>query len=135
MKQIITAKLKIHFSQDQKESLGQLRLPYRDALNYSSGIGFETREVSSNYKLHKLFYSDIYDVRETFRILAKLSGNFSRKRVANFSKNQWHKLQKNQEFIKKIPNQKIFNKLDKTIILNSINCQLNYQRDFCFKTG
>jgi hypothetical protein len=50
MKQIITAKLKIHLSQDQKESLSQVRLPDRDALNYSSGIGFEPRKVSSNSK-------------------------------------------------------------------------------------
>jgi putative transposase len=56
MKQVITAKLKLHLSQEQKESMRQVCLAYRDALNYSSVVAFSEGKVGSPSKLQKLVY-------------------------------------------------------------------------------
>jgi putative transposase len=131
MKQIITAKLKLHLSQDQKESVRQVCLAYRDALNYSSGIAFEQGKVSSISKLQKLVY---YDIREKFKRLAQMSCNVPRQ-IANSYKNKWTKLKQNQQLIEQGKTHKISKRLDKPLKFTSRTCTLNYQRDFSFKTG
>lgn len=42
MKQIITAKLKLILTPDQKESVRKVTLAYQDALNYTSQVAYNS---------------------------------------------------------------------------------------------
>jgi predicted transposase len=59
MKQVITAKLKLNLTPEQKGLVRQATLAYRDALNYTSRIAFENNKLSAAARLQKLVYTDI----------------------------------------------------------------------------
>ena len=59
MKQVITAKLKLTMSPEEKESLRQVTLAYRNALNYASQVAFDNNKLSQAAQLQKLVYRDI----------------------------------------------------------------------------
>ena len=75
MEQVITAKLKLHLSPEQKSALPNLSLAYRDALNYTSQIAFENGKTSGGAKLQKLVYQDL---RSRFRLPAQMACNVPR---------------------------------------------------------
>ncbi|MFB2980278.1 hypothetical protein [Microseira sp. BLCC-F43] len=54
MLQVITAKLKLEASPEQKELLREVSLAYRDALNYTSQMNFENGKSSNGTKIQKL---------------------------------------------------------------------------------
>ncbi|MFW6316078.1 MAG: RNA-guided endonuclease TnpB family protein, partial [Cyanobacteriota bacterium] len=75
MKQVITAKLKLTLSQEQKSLLREVSLAYRDALNYVSQVAFDNKRTSSANQLQKLAY---YEIRDQFRLPAQMACNVCR---------------------------------------------------------
>ncbi len=59
MLQVLTAKLKLLASPEQKKALKAVSLAYRDGLNFASKIAFENNKLSSAAKLQKLVYNDL----------------------------------------------------------------------------
>jgi predicted transposase len=79
MQQVITAKLKLHLSQQQKQLLTEVSLSYGDALNYASSVAFDNGKTASGNKLQKLVYRDL---RARFELPAQMACNVPRQ-VAN----------------------------------------------------
>jgi predicted transposase len=131
MKQVITAKLKLLLTPEQKELVGNTNLAYRDALNYTSQVAYENNKLSCAVKLQKLVYANI---REEFNLPSQMSCNVPRQVAASY-KTQWTKLKQNQEAKKKGYTKKIYKGLDKPLKFCSRICTLNYQRDYSFKSG
>ncbi len=61
MKQVLTAKLKLQVTQEQKEQLRETCLAYRDSLNFASGVAFEMGKTYNGTKIQKEVY---YTLRE-----------------------------------------------------------------------
>jgi putative transposase len=59
MKQIITAKLKLHTTSAQFAALRTTQLAYRDALNAVSGYAFVHGKISSGRALQRQMYAEI----------------------------------------------------------------------------
>jgi len=93
MKQQLTAKLKLNLSEEQKSSVREICLTYRDALNYSSQIAFDNGKMSSSSKLQKLVY---HDLRLKFGLGDHLACNVPRQ-VAVSYRIQWTKLKQNKQ--------------------------------------
>ena len=75
MKQIITAKLKLHTDPAQFAALRATRLAYRDALNFVSRYAFEHGKMSSGRALQR----DTYDeIRLRYKIPAQMACNVPR---------------------------------------------------------
>ncbi len=130
MKQIITAKLKLIMTPEQKESVRQVTLAYRDALNYTSEIAFDNNKLSQAAKLQKLVYRDI---RGDFKLPSQMSCNVPRQVAATY-KTQWTKFKQNQQLLEQGHSKKRYKGLDKPQKFISRTCTLNYQRDYSFKT-
>ncbi len=130
MKQIITAKLKLIMTPEQKESVRQVTLAYRDALNYTSEIALDNNKLSQAAKLQKLVYRDI---RGDFKLPSQMSCNVPRQVAATY-KTQWTKFKQNQQLLEQGHTKKRYKGLDKPQKFLSRTCTLNYQRDYSFKT-
>ncbi len=130
MKQIITAKLKLITTPEQKESVRQVTLAYQHALNYTSQIAFDNNKLSQAAKLQKLVYRDI---RSNFKLPSQMSCNVPRQVAASY-KTQWTKFRQNQQAIEEGRTKKRYKGLDKPQKFISRTCTLNYQRDYSFKT-
>jgi len=98
MKQVITAKLKLKLTSEQKQSVRQTTLAYRDAMNYASQVAFVNNKLSSAAKLQKLVY---YDIREKFNLPAQMSCNVPRQVAATY-KSLWSKVKQNVNKLKKL---------------------------------
>jgi predicted transposase len=59
MKQMITAKLKLHTDKTQFQALRKSQLAYRDALNHVSQYAFEHGKMSSGRALQRACYDEI----------------------------------------------------------------------------
>ncbi|MDQ6643799.1 MAG: transposase, partial [Chloroflexota bacterium] len=59
MKQVVTAKLKLHTDTQQFQALRQTQLAYRDALNYVSAYAFEHGKMSNKVGLQDGTYREI----------------------------------------------------------------------------
>jgi putative transposase len=81
MEQVITAKLKLHLSSEQKSALREVSLAHRDALNYTSQIAFDNSKTSSGAKLQKLVYQDL---RSRFGLPAQMACNVPRQVGATY---------------------------------------------------
>jgi len=75
MKQVITAKLKLNLSTEQKTLLREVSLAYRDALNQVSQVAFDNNRTSSANQLQKLAY---YEIRHDFHLPAQMACNVCR---------------------------------------------------------
>lgn len=131
MEQVITAKLKLHLSPEQKSALRDVSLAYRDALNYTSQIAFENGKTSSGAKLQKLVYQDL---RSRFRLPAQMACNVPRQVGATY-KTLWTKVKQNHEARQAGWTKKRYKGLDQAPKFVSRTCTLNYQRDYSFKKG
>lgn len=129
MRQVITAKLKLETSSEQKELLREVSLAYRDALNYTSQLNFENGKSANGTKIQKLVYSYI---RSRFNLPSQMACNVPRQVGATY-KGLSTKLKQNQEAIQKGWTKKRFKGLDKAPKYASRTCNLNYLRDFTFK--
>jgi putative transposase len=91
MKQIITAKLKLHTTPDQFQALRATSLAYRDALNYVSRYAFEHGKMSSGRALQR----DCYDkIRLVYKLPAQMACNVPRQVGATY-KVLWTKVRQN----------------------------------------
>ena len=126
MKQVITAKLKLSLSPEQKRLLGEASLAYRDALNYTSHIAFEKGKIASANKLQKLVYQDL---RSRFNLPSQMACNVPRQVGATY-KSLWTKVKKNNEDLAAGKTKKRYKGLDKPPKYISRTCTLNYGRDF-----
>jgi len=70
VQQILTAKLKLEVTQEQKEQLRVTSLAYRDALNYTSGVAFEMGKTYNGTKIQKKVY---YTLRERFKLPSQMT--------------------------------------------------------------
>lgn len=128
MKQVITAKLKLELSTDQKQLVRQITLAYRDALNYASLTAFENNKMSSGVALQKKVYNQL---RSTFGLPAQMSCNVPRQVGATY-KSLWTKVKQNNEAIKSGKTKKRYKGLDQAPKFVSRTCTLNYKRDYSF---
>ncbi|MGL4619448.1 RNA-guided endonuclease InsQ/TnpB family protein [Chroococcidiopsis sp.] len=129
MLQVITAKLKLEASSEQKELLREVSLAYRDALNYTSQINFENGKSSNGTKIQKLVYRDL---RTEFNLPSQMACNVPRQVGATY-KGLLTKLKQNEEAIRSGKTKKRFKGLDEAPKFISRTCNLNYLRDFTFK--
>jgi predicted transposase len=93
MKQIITAKLKLHPDSEQFLQLRQTQLAYRDALNAVSRYAFEHGKMSNSRTLQRDCYEEI---RATHKLPAQMACNVPRQVAATY-KGLWTKVKKNAQ--------------------------------------
>jgi predicted transposase len=110
MLQVLTTKLKLLASPEQKEALRAVSLAYRDGLNYASKIAFENNKLSSAAKLQKLVYNDL---RLLFGLGSQMACNIPRQ-VASTYKGLWTKVKQNSQHLKEGLTKKRYKGLDKT---------------------
>jgi putative transposase len=128
--QVITAKLKLNPTAEQKDSLRGVSLAYRDALNYASQVAFDAGKTSSGAKLQKAVYNEL---RARFGLGAQMACNVPRQ-VSGTYKSLWTKVKQNVAAIKAGHTKKRYKGLDKAPKYISRTVTLNYQRDYSFKT-
>ena len=128
MLQVLTAKLKLEVTQEQKEQLRVTSLAYRDALNFTSAIAFGMGKTYNGTKIQKEVY---YTLREKFRLPSQMACNVPRQVGATY-KSLRTKLKHNEEAIKAGRTKKRYKGLDKPPKFVSRTCILNYQRDYSF---
>lgn len=128
MHQVLTAKLKLLTSSEQKEALKSVSLAYKDGLNYASKIAFENGKLSSAVKLQKLVYNDL---RLLFGLGSQMACNIPRQ-VASTYKGLWTKVKQNSTHLKEGNTKKRYKGLDNPPKFVSRTCTLNYGRDFSF---
>lgn len=128
MLQVLTAKLKLEVTSEQKEMLRVASLAYRDALNFASGVAFEMGKTYNGTKIQKEVY---YTLREKFRLPSQMACNVPRQVGATY-KSLRTKLKQNEEAIKAGRTKKRYKGLDKPPKYVSRTCTLNYQRDYSF---
>lgn len=130
MNQVITAKLKLNLTAEQKSAVRDTALAYRDALNHASKVAFDNGKASNGAKLQKLVYNDL---RSNFKLGAQMACNVPRQVAATF-KSLLTKVKQNDEAIKKGHTKKRFKGFDKAPKYASRTVTLNYQRDYSFKS-
>ncbi len=128
MKQVITAKLKLIHSKEQKVQLNAFCLAYRDALNFASQIAFDNNKTSNKVKIQKLTY---YEIREKFKLGAQTACTIPREVGAQY-KTQWTNLKNHIKNVKLGYTNKRYKSLDKPIVYKSRTALLQYNRDFSF---
>lgn len=128
MKQVITAKLKLKLSDDQKLLVRQTTLAYRNALNYASRVAFENNKMSSGVALQKKVYNQL---RSVYGLPSQMSCNVPRQVGATY-KSLWTKVKQNTEAIKSGKTKKRYKGLDAAPKFISRTCNLNYKRDYSF---
>ncbi len=129
MNQVITVKLKLNLTAEQKSAVRDTALAYRDALNYASAIAFDNGKSSNGAKLQKLVYNNL---RSDFKLGAKMACNVPRKVAATF-KSLVTKVKQNNKAINKGHTKKRFKGLDEAPRYSSRTVTLNYQREYSFK--
>ncbi|MEG4519553.1 MULTISPECIES: transposase [unclassified Microcoleus] len=129
MSQVITAKLKLNLTAEQKISVAQVSLAYRDALNYASQVAFDNGKSGNGAKLQKLVYSEL---RALFGLGSQMACNVPRQVAATF-KTLWTKAKQNSEALKAGYTKRRYKGLDRAPKYTSRTCTLNYRRDYSFK--
>ncbi len=129
MKQIITAKLKLHTTPEQFAALRQTQLAYRDALNYVSQYAFEHGKMSSGRALQRGCYDEI---RLRYKIPAQMACNVPRQVGATY-KTLWAKVRQNAAHRRAGHTKKRYKGLDKAPKYVSPTLTYNYHRDYSLK--
>src|SRR5260370_342070 len=109
MQQIITAKLKLKTTPEERQSLRQTQLAYRDALNYVSQYAFAHGKMSNAEHLQQGTYDDI---RLLYKLPSQMACNVPRQVGATY-KSLWTKLKKNIEHRKAGYTKKRYKGLDR----------------------
>jgi putative transposase len=129
MKQIITAKLKLHTNAAQFQRLRVTQLAYRDALNAVSRYSFEHGKMSNQIRLRDETY---YETRATYKLPAQMATNVPRQVGATY-KTLWTKVKQNNAARKAGHTKKRYKGLDKPPKYVSPTLIYNYQRDYSLK--
>jgi len=129
MKQIITAKLKLHTDATQFQALRATQLKYRDALNFVSRYSFEHGKMSNQIRLRDETY---YEIRASYKLPAQMATNVPRQVGATY-KTLWTKVKQNAAARKAGKTKKRYKGLDKPPKYVSPTLTYNYQRDYSLK--
>jgi len=130
MKQVITAKLKLNTTPEQRKLLRETQLAYRDALNYVSEWSFGNGKTSNQDKLQQACYATI---RQRFGLPAQMACNIPRL-VGSTYKGLWTKVKQNTAARKAGFTKKRYKGLDKAPKFVSPVLTYNIGRDYSFKT-
>src|SRR6266566_5959088 len=130
MKQLITAKLKLHTTPDQFQALRKTQLAYRDALNAVSRYAYEHGKISNQRTLQREMYDQI---RLLYGLPAQMACNVPRQVGATY-KALWTKVKQNAAHRKAGITKKRYKGLDQPP--KYVSPTLTYQlgRDYSFKT-
>jgi putative transposase len=129
MKQIITAKLKLHPDAAQFQALRTTQLAYRDALNRVSRYSFEHGKMSNQIRLRDETY---YEIRSRYKLPAQMATNVPRQVGATY-KMLWTKVRQNHAARQAGQTKKRYKGLDKPPKYISPTLTYNYQRDYSLK--
>jgi putative transposase len=129
MKQRLTAKLKLHTTPAQFQSLRQTQLAYRDGLNSVSQYSFAHGKISSGRVLQRDCYDDI---RSQCGLPAQMACNVPRQVGATY-KTLWTKVKHNVAARKAGWTKKRYKGLDKPPKYVSPTLIYNYKYDYSFK--
>jgi IS605 OrfB family transposase len=129
MKQLITAKLKLHTDSTQFQALRTTQLAYRDALNYTSRYAYEHGKMSNQERLQQGTYAD---VRLKYKLPAQMACNVPRQVGATY-KGLWTKAKKNAADRKAGITRKRYKGLDQPPKYVSPTLTYNYHRDYSLK--
>src|SRR6266705_4797893 len=129
MKQVVTAKLKLHTTPEQFQALRQTQLAYRDALNAVSRYAFEHGKMSNQQALQRGMYGEL---RATYKLPAQMACNVTRKVGATY-KTLWTKVKQNAAQRQAGKTKKRYKGLDKAPKYVSPTLTYNYQRDYSLK--
>jgi IS605 OrfB family transposase len=130
MRQIITAKLKLHTDADQFRALRATQLAYRNALNTVSHYAFAHDKLSNQQALQRACYDDI---RSVHGLPAQMACNIPRQVGATY-KTLWMRAKANAEARQVGRTKKRYRGLDQAPRYASPTLTYNYQRDYSFKT-
>ena len=129
MKQIITAKLKLHTDAAQFQALRKTQLAYRDALNSVSRYAFEHGKMSNQRALQH----DCYDeIRSKYGLPAQMACNVPCQVGATY-KVLWTKVKQNAAARKAGKTKKRYKGLDNPPKYVSPTLTYNYHRDYSLK--
>src|SRR6266705_1028399 len=129
MKQLITAKLKLHTTPDQFQALRKTQLAYRDALNAVSRYAYEHGKISNQRTLQREMYDQI---RLLYGLPAQMACNVPRQVGATY-KGLWTKVKQNAAHRKVGVTKKRYKGLDKPPKYVSPTLTYNYKYDYSFK--
>ncbi len=129
MKQMFTAKLKLHTTPDQFKALRTTQLAYRDALNSVSRYAFAHGKTSNQMRLQRETYLDI---RATYGLSAQIACNVPRQVGATY-KALWTKARQNAEARQAGYTRKRYKGLDEAPKYVSPTLTYNLGRDYSFK--
>jgi putative transposase len=130
MKQIISAKLKLHTTPEQFKALRQAQLAYRDALNHVSRHAFAHHKMSNQRALQKETYEDI---RAVYGLPSQMACNVPRQVGATY-KGLWKKVKQNAAHRKAGQTKKRYRGLDHPPKYVSPTLTYNYGYDYRFKS-
>ena len=131
MKQIITAKIKLHMTTEQFIALRETQLAYRAALNFVSQYAFTHGKMSNTRTLQH----DCYDeIRTIYHLPSQMACNVPRF-VGSTYKGLWTKVKKNAAQRKRGQTKKRYKGLDHAPKYVSPTITYNYKRDYSFKTS
>jgi putative transposase len=126
MKQIITAKLKLHTTHTQFQALRATQLAYRDALNFASRYAYEHGKMSSRRALQR----DCYDkICSQYQLPAQMACNVPRQVGATY-KALWTKVKQNTAQRLAGKTKKRYKGLDTAPKYVSPTISYNYHRDY-----
>src|SRR6266581_86156 len=129
MKQVLSAKLKLHTTPDQFAALRQTQLAYRDALNYASRYSFAHGKKSNQEWLQHETYAAI---RVAYHLPAQMACNVPRQVGATY-KSLWTKVKQNTAARKAGITKKHYKGLDQPLKYVSPTLTYNFHRDYCLK--
>jgi putative transposase len=129
MKQIISAKLKLHTTPDQFQALRQTQLAYRDALNSVSHYAFAHNKMSNQRALQKATYDEI---RAVYGLPSQMACNVPRQVGATY-KGLWTKVKRNADARKAGLTKKRYKGLDQPPKYVAPTLTYNYGYDYSFK--
>jgi len=130
MKTTLTAKLKLHTTMEQFQTLRQTQLAYRDALNYVSHYAYEHGKMSNKVKLQDATY---YEIRSRYKIPAQMACSIPRQVGATY-KGLWTKVKKNAKARRAGVTKKRYKGLDQPPKFVSPTLEYQLGHDYGFKT-
>jgi putative transposase len=129
MKQVISAKFKLHTTPDQFQALRRTQLAYRDALNYVSQYAFDHGKKSNKVALQEGTYQEL---RTRFKLPAQMACSVPRQVGATY-KGLWTKVKKNTQDRKAGMTKKRYKGLDQPPKYVSPTLEYHLGHDYSFK--
>jgi putative transposase len=129
MKQIMTAKLKLHTTPEQLRALRHTQVAYRDALNHVSRYAFAHGKMSSARTLQRECYAEI---RAVYSLPSQMACNVPRQVGATY-KALWTKVKQNAVARKAGITRKRYKGLDQPPKYLSPTLTYNFHRDYSLK--